>query len=119
MTLFGERRGQRIEVASRIKLPVAQGRSEESTGYVVDEGEYGSDACLSSRTLLVAVQTWISSCIRTFMLDLVLYARLTTSSKAIRADRLEVFRDIIHFLFLEVRDNDIYFIASGVVHSAQ
>ena len=48
-----------------------------------------------------------------------LYAWLTAPSKAISADRLEVLRNVIHFLFLEIRDNDIYLIATGIVHSAQ
>ena len=48
-----------------------------------------------------------------------LYARLTTPSKAISTDPLEVIGNVIHFLFFEVRDDDIYFIASGIMHAAQ
>ena len=59
------------------------------------------------------------SCIRTCVLDLILYARLTAPSKTIRADHLEVFRNVIHLLLFEVCDNDIYFIASSIVHAAQ
>ena len=56
--------------------------------------------------------------IRTCILDLILYTRLTPPSKTIRADHLEVFRNVVHLLFFEVCDDNIYFIASSIVHAA-
>ena len=97
--------------------------------YVVDEGAYGSSAYLSferreeKRRILSArnLKTFgdLLNVIRTCVLDLLLYARLTPPSKTIRADRLEVFRNVIHLLFFDIGDDDIYFIASSIVHPAQ
>ena len=56
--------------------------------------------------------------IRTCVLNLILYTRFTSSSKTIRADHLEVFRNVIHLLFFEVCDDNKYFIASSIVHAA-
>ena len=72
-----------------------------------------------SRIVLAAIKTWICSRIRTFVLDLMLYARLTAPSKTIGADHLEVFRNVIHLLFFKVCDDDIYFITSSIMHTAQ
>lgn len=53
------------------------------------------------------------------MLYLALYTWFTPSSKAIIADKLEVIRDVVHFLSFKVCDYDVYFIAAGIMHAAQ
>lgn len=53
------------------------------------------------------------------MLYLAFYTWFTPSSKAISADKLEVTRNIVHFLSFKVRDYYVYFIAAGIMHTTQ
>jgi hypothetical protein len=53
------------------------------------------------------------------MLYLALYTWFTSSAKAISADKLEVIRDVVHFLSFKVCDYDVYFITAGIMHTAQ
>ena len=48
-----------------------------------------------------------------------LHAWFTTSPETIAAHEFEVLRHIVHFLPLEIGDNDKDFIATSVVHAAQ
>lgn len=54
----------------------------------------------------------------TFILNCSLYARLTCPTKRMAAYKFEILSYIVHLLFLQVRDDDEYFIASGIVHAS-
>lgn len=57
--------------------------------------------------------------ILTIVVDFLLYTRFAVTHRGILADVLEVLCDLIHFISLEVRHNDIYIVAATIVHATQ
>lgn len=55
----------------------------------------------------------------TFVLYSPFHARLACSTKGMAAHELEILGNIIHFLPLQVCNDDEDFIATGVVHASQ
>ena len=55
----------------------------------------------------------------TVMIDLLLHARFTIPSRGILANVLEIFRNLVHLVALEISHYDIYLVAATVVHAAE